>query len=146
MMANPWIALTVLCVGTLMSLPHPPPPATALTARSPDPSEVVAPADAGAIMPGARLQDLSLTPQGRHLLQWDVQAPDEDGMVSLQAHSTDSLAGMTWILPGGIQALHLREGEAELIEEPGQWRVIAGDVHRLAVHWQLRLPAQSPFN
>lgn len=146
MMANPWIALTVLCVGTLISLPHRQPPATALALHSPDPARMLNPADATALMPGARLQDLSDRPERQHLLQWAVQAPDEDGMASLQARSSDSLAGMTWILPGGIRALHLREGQAELIEEPGHWRVVAGDVHRLAVHWQQRSPAESALN
>lgn len=86
----------------------------------------------------AEVQDLSGPLSGPRSVQWAAQAPDEEGMASLHAQSTDSLQGMTWTLPRGIQALHLREGQAQIIEEPEQWRVVAGPVHRLAVHWQQR--------
>lgn len=86
----------------------------------------------------AGLQDLSGPLSGRRSVQWSAQAPDEEDMASLHAQSTDSLQGMTWTLPKGIQALHLREGQAQIIEEPEQWRVVAGPGRRLAVHWQQR--------
>ncbi len=86
----------------------------------------------------ADLQDLSRPSSGSRSVQWSAQAPDEEDMASLHAQSSDSLEGMTWTLPKGIQALHLREGQAQIIEEPEQWRVVAGPGRRLAVHWQQR--------
>lgn len=146
MMANPWITLTVLCVGTLMSLPRSQHPAGDLALELPDQTWEVSVRPAQAEPQSQPLQDLSNYPYRHREVRWDAQAPDEDGMASLHAHSTDSLIGMTWILPRGIQALHLREGQAQLIEEPDQWRVVAGDVHRLALHWQQRWPSEAPFN
>ena len=146
MMANPWITLTVLCVGTLMSLPRSLPPTSDLALELPDKTLEVLVRPAQAEPQSQPLQDLSNYPYRRRVVQWDAEASDEDGMASLHAQSTDSLSGMTWILPRGIQALHLREGQAQLIEEPNQWRVVAGDVHRLALHWQQRQPSEAQFN
>lgn len=146
-MSQPWIPLTALCVGALISLPRSlmPPSVAAFkeTGQALQRSIPLVQAEAPQVVP---LQDLSNPPPQGRTVQWDAQAPDEDGMASLHAQSTDSLAGMTWLLPRGIQALHLREGQAQLIEEPHQWRVVAGDVHRLAVHWQQRPPAEPPVN
>ncbi len=146
-MSQTWIPLTALCVGALISLPRSlmPPNVAAFeeTGQALQRSIPLVQAEAPQVVP---LQDLSNPPPQGRTVQWDAQAPDEDGMASLHAQSTDSLAGMTWLLPRGIQALHLREGQAQLIEEPHQWRVVAGDVHRLAVHWQQRPPAEPPVN
>ncbi len=146
-MSQPWIPLTALCVGALISLPRSlmPPSVAAFeeTGQAMQRSTPLVQAEAPQVAP---LQDLSNPPPQGRTVQWDAQAPDEDGTASLHAQSTDSLAGMTWLLPRGIQALHLREGQAQLIEEPHQWRVVAGDVHRLAVHWQQRPPAEPPVN
>lgn len=146
-MSQPWIPLTALCVGALISLPRSlmPPSVAAFeeTGQALQRSIPLVQAEAPQVVP---LQDLSNPPPQGRTVQWDAQAPDEDGTTSLHAQSTDSLAGMTWLLPRGIQALHLREGQAQLIEEPHQWRVVAGDVHRLAVHWQQRPPAEPPVN
>ncbi|MFM8575718.1 MAG: hypothetical protein ACKOBF_07560 [Limnohabitans sp.] len=146
-MSQPWIPLTALCVGALISLPRSlmPPSVAALeeTGQALQRSIPLVQAEAPQV---AALQDLSNPPPQGRTVQWDAQAPDEDGTASLHAQSTDSLAGMTWILPRGILALHLREGQAQFIEEPHQWRVVAGDVHRLAVHWQQRLPAEPPVH
>ena len=142
-MSQTWIPLTALCVGALISLPRSlmPPSVAAFeeTGQALQRSIPLVQAEAPQVAP---LQDLSNPPPQGRTVQWDAQ----DGAASLHAQSTDSLAGMTWLLPRGIQALHLREGQAQLIEEPHQWRVVAGDVHRLAVHWQQRPPAEPPVN
>lgn len=60
-------------------------------------------------------------------------------MARLHAHSATSLQGMTWVLPKGkAQGLHLSVGQAEIVEDPDQWRVIAGDVQQITLHWQQR--------
>ncbi len=138
MMSNPWIALTVLCVGAFASQPRPvvlnlASKAEPIPERS-DPSMAAALEGKGL----ADLQGLSRPSSGSRSVQWSAQAPDEEDMASLHAQSSDSLEGMTWTLPRGIQALHLREGQAQIIEEPDQWRVVAGPGRRLAVHWQQR--------
>lgn len=143
MMSNPWIAMTVLCVGAWAGLPRTTGPyvqsQTAPGLETPGLQIVDAPMTDLSEDPGlVRLQDLSgLLPAGRSM-QWSAQAPDEEDMASLHAQSTDSLQGMSWTLPKGIQALHLREGQAQIIEEPDRWRVVAGPGRRLAVHWQQR--------
>lgn len=138
MMSNPWIAMSVLCMGAFASLPYP------MDSHLASQAEAVlerldahraAPTDDTGI---ARLQDLSGTLNGPRSVQWSAQAPDEEDMASLHAQSTDSLLGMSWTLPKGIQALHLREGQAQIIEEADHWRVVAGPGRRLAVHWQQR--------
>ena len=138
MMSNPWIALTVLCVGALASQPRP----VVLNLASqtePIPEKSGVPMTTTLEGKGlAQLQDLSGPLSGSRSVQWSAQAPDEEDMASLHAQSTDSLQGMSWTLPKGIQALHLREGQAQIIEEPEQWRVVAGPGRRLAVHWQQR--------
>ena len=159
MMTKPWIALTALCVGTLAGLPRWL-PGSAQARPEPDPvraevqaelqaqvqAEVQTPQGLHGHAQAMPLQDLSNDPYRRRAMAWTSQPPDEDGMASLQAQSSESLNGMTWILPGGIASLHLREGQAQLIEEPGQWRVVAGDVRRLALHWQQRPPTGPDFN
>ena len=146
-MSQPWIPLTALCVGALISLPRSlmPTSVAALEETVPTLQQRIPPAQAEAPAM-APLQDLSNPPPKGRAVQWDAQAPDEDGTASLHAQSSDSLAGMTWVLPRGVLALHLREGQAQFIEEPHQWRVVAGDVHRLAVHWQQRPPAEPPVH
>ena len=75
----------------------------------------------------------------RLAVQWQAQAPAEGDMAWLHAHSPDSLQGMTWILPKGrVQGLHLSAGQAQIVEDPHQWRVIAGDVRQITLHWQQR--------
>ena len=75
----------------------------------------------------------------RLAVQWQVQMPAEGEMARLHARSADSLQGMTWVFPKGrAQGLHLSVGQAEIIEDPHQWRVIAGDVHQITLHWQQR--------
>lgn len=146
MMVNPCIPLSVLCLGMLLSLPRTEQAASTAAVTPPEPVWPAPPQQAWSATSAPQLQDLSEQHGRRRQLQWDALAPDEDGMASLQARSTDSLAGMSWILPRGIQALHLREGQAEFIEEPGHWRVVAGDVQRLAVHWQQPLAPMPPLN
>lgn len=138
MMSNPWIALTVLCVGALASQPR---PVVLNLGSQTEPIPERSDAPMAAVLEGkglAQLQDLSGPLSGSRSVQWSAQAPDEEDMASLHAQSTDSLQGMSWTLPKGIQALHLREGQAQIIEEPDQWRVVAGPGRRLAVHWQQR--------
>ncbi len=138
MMSNPWIALTVLCVGAFASQPR---PVVLNLASQAEPIPEKSDAPMATTLEGkglAQLQDLSGPLSGSRSVQWSAQAPDEEDMASLHAQSTDSLQGMSWTLPKGIQALHLREGQAQIIEEPEQWRVVAGPGRRLAVHWQQR--------
>ena len=72
-------------------------------------------------------------------VQWQLQLSDDSDMASLHARSTQSLQGMTWVFPkGAAQGLHLLSGQAQIVEDPHQWRVIAGDVHVLALGWQQR--------
>ena len=71
--------------------------------------------------------------------QWEMQAPADGDMARLHAQSPQSLQGMTWVFPKGrVQGLHLSAGQAQIIEDPQQWRVIAGDVHQITMHWQQR--------
>ncbi len=75
----------------------------------------------------------------RLAVQWQIQAPADGDMARLHAHSATSLQGMTWVLPKGkAQGLHLSVGQAEIVEDPDQWRVIAGDVQQITLHWQQR--------
>ena len=84
-----------------------------------------------AMAPLARFLDRRLA------VQWQVQTRPDSDQAQLQAHSPHSMAGMTWVFPrGGARALHVREGAAEIIEDEHQWRVVAGDVRSLRLHWQ----------
>ena len=70
---------------------------------------------------------------------WEMQAPSDGDMARLHAQSPQSLQGMTWVFPKGrVQGLHLGVGQAQIIEDPQQWRVIAGDVHQITLYWQQR--------
>ncbi len=70
-------------------------------------------------------------------VQWQVQKTEDSDMVGLQARSTKSLKGMTWVLPKGLaQGIHVVQGQAEIVEDSNQWRVIAGDIHLLSVWWK----------
>ena len=73
----------------------------------------------------------------RLAVQWQVQRPDDGDMARLHAHSPQSLQGMTWVFPkGSVKGLHLSEGQAQIVEDPQRWRVIAGDVRQITLHWQ----------
>ncbi len=75
----------------------------------------------------------------RLAVQWQMQTPADGDMARLHAHSPQSLQGMTWIFPKGrVQGLHLSVGQAQIVQDPDQWRVIAGDVRQLTLHWQQR--------
>ena len=75
----------------------------------------------------------------RQQVHWQLQMTPDSDAASLQAHSKQSLQGMTWVFPKGrTQGMHLLEGQAQIIEDAEQWRVIAGDVHHLSLHWQQR--------
>ena len=75
----------------------------------------------------------------RLAVQWRLQMPADGELARLHAHSQHSLQGMTWVFPkGAARGLHLSEGEAQIVEDPDQWRVIAGDVRQLTLHWQAR--------
>ena len=77
----------------------------------------------------------------RQSVQWQLEMPQDSDMAGLHARSTQSLQGMTWLFPrGNGQSLHLIEGRAEIIEDPGQWRVNADDVRAISLRWQQRQP------
>lgn len=75
----------------------------------------------------------------RLAVQWQMALSDGNTLASLQARSARSLQGMTWVFAkSATQGLHLLEGQAEVVEDPHQWRVIAGDVQQLSLRWQHR--------
>ena len=84
--------------------------------------------------------------QRRRSVQWTWEPGSAEHAPGLSAHSRQSLQGMAWVFPAGIaRGLHLIEGQADLIEEAdGRWRVVAGDVKRLRLHWQTLQPGNGP--
>ena len=76
--------------------------------------------------------------QRRSAVHWSWEPGSTGHQPGLSAQSPHSLQGMTWVFPAGtVRGLYLAEGQAELIEEAdGRWRVVAGDVRRLRLHWQ----------
>lgn len=84
----------------------------------------------------------------RRQVHWAYTPAGDRTLATLRARSPHSLTGMTWVFPAGTgSALHLSEGSAQIVAEPdGGWRVIAGDVRQLTLHWQPLIPptAQDP--
>ncbi len=76
--------------------------------------------------------------QRREAVQWTIDTSDQRALARLHARSTQSLQGMSWLFPAGAaRSLHLSDGSAEIIQESdGRWRVVAGDVRELTLHWQ----------
>lgn len=99
---------------------------------------------AAALQAQGRFRWYSMQPLAEFLdrrlaVQWRLQMPADGELARLHAHSQYSLQGMTWVFPkGAARGLHLSEGEAQIVEDPEQWRVIAGDVRQLTLHWQAR--------
>jgi len=86
------------------------------------------------------MRDLVPFLERRLAVRWQLLPSDGD-MAGLRADSPHSLQGMTWRLPkGSARALHLSAGQAQIIEDAEHWRVVAGDVHHLALHWQRPTP------